>query len=393
MKHPSTKLAGYAAVAACSVALNKPAEAQIVYHNIDPDNILGFYGADEYSYDFDTNGTIDFTISNDLWFNIGCPYSGSYGPICYGTTYQSLDVFAAGILNNLAAPYPYGADTLHFNDAISGAGTWTTGGWARLYEAEGDWNSWGADVWIDASYSGNWHSVTDKYLGIRFLKDGELHYGWVQLSTSISDYAGEAFYIKAYAYEATAGIPVHAGDVGGCFTPVPVGTTNISSTGAKAKWNSVGSADFYEMQYRAVGAAMWTSKIIDAPKTFKKINGLNCATSYEWKVRTTCADGFETDFSPVQNFTTTVCRLEGPALPETESIEITTDGNSLFISIEDEITQALPCRIFDITGSEVTSLSLTSDYTEVQPQLPSGIYVVVIPTSDQVYSQKVILFH
>jgi len=47
-------------------------------------------------------------------------------------------------------------------------------------------------------------SVTDKYIGVRFLIDGNFHYGWVRVD--VTD--GNNFFVKDYAYEASPGVAI-----------------------------------------------------------------------------------------------------------------------------------------------------------------------------------------
>jgi hypothetical protein len=49
---------------------------------------------------------------------------------------------------------------------------------------------------------GPWVNITAQYLGVRFLINGETHYGWVQLSTDTTK--GLSATITAYAYETVA---------------------------------------------------------------------------------------------------------------------------------------------------------------------------------------------
>jgi hypothetical protein len=56
---------------------------------------------------------------------------------------------------------------------------------------------------------GNWGNANNKYLGVRFLINGETHYGWIQISTDTV--AGMTATIEAYAYEVQANKKVTIG--------------------------------------------------------------------------------------------------------------------------------------------------------------------------------------
>ncbi len=59
-------------------------------------------------------------------------------------------------------------------------------------------------------YAGQWRNVSEKFLGVRFLIDGEIHYGWVRLS--IGGSARLQGVITGYAYETVANQPIAAGE-------------------------------------------------------------------------------------------------------------------------------------------------------------------------------------
>ena len=90
----------------------------------------------------------------------------------------------------------------------------------------GSWfnNSFSVGV-QDLNYSscarGNWCSVTDKYLGLRFDIGGNIHYGWARLDVGTS---GSAWVIKDYAYEQTQDVAINAGD----GQPLGIGDNELS---------------------------------------------------------------------------------------------------------------------------------------------------------------------
>lgn len=60
-------------------------------------------------------------------------------------------------------------------------------------------------------YAGSWDDLSDHYLGVRFLIDGKLHYGWARLN--VSGY-GIFVTLTGYAYETRPGVPIDAGQTG-----------------------------------------------------------------------------------------------------------------------------------------------------------------------------------
>lgn len=58
--------------------------------------------------------------------------------------------------------------------------------------------------------SGNFNDVTDRFLGVRFLINGETHYGWIGFRSVI----GFTAQLNGWAYETVPNRPIRAGDRG-----------------------------------------------------------------------------------------------------------------------------------------------------------------------------------
>lgn len=87
----------------------------------------------------------------------------------------------------------------------------------------------------------------------------------------------------------------------GCSTPLTLSTSSITSNSAILNWGAVASAISYNIQYRIVGAATWTSTT--SATNSKSITGLSATSNYEWQVQTVCASG-STAFTSSSTFTT-----------------------------------------------------------------------------------------
>jgi hypothetical protein len=68
-------------------------------------------------------------------------------------------------------------------------------------------------------YAGPWRNATDRFLGVKFLIAGQVHYGWVRLSVGGSRRLKAA--ISGYAYETVANQPIRAGQISGEFNRPP----------------------------------------------------------------------------------------------------------------------------------------------------------------------------
>ncbi|MFN8153099.1 MAG: M43 family zinc metalloprotease [Bacteroidia bacterium] len=86
-----------------------------------------------------------------------------------------------------------------------------------------------------------------------------------------------------------------------CGTPASLNATSITTTSATLGWGTVSGASSYNVQYRSVGSATWTSTT--STTTSKAISGLSAATNYEFQVQAVCSTSTGT-FSASGTFTT-----------------------------------------------------------------------------------------
>jgi len=62
--------------------------------------------------------------------------------------------------------------------------------------------------------SGNWINVTSRYLGLKFLIEGKVHYGWARLNVTVSQ-SKITVILTGYAYETILGKAIIAGKTKG----------------------------------------------------------------------------------------------------------------------------------------------------------------------------------
>jgi chitodextrinase len=89
-----------------------------------------------------------------------------------------------------------------------------------------------------------------------------------------------------------------------CAVPSGLSTTNITTNSATFNWGAVAGASKYRVNWHAVGNPVWQTTLVTAPATTFTATGLIPNTQYEWKVKTLCTNGGESDFSPALAFTT-----------------------------------------------------------------------------------------
>jgi hypothetical protein len=67
-------------------------------------------------------------------------------------------------------------------------------------------------------WAGKGEGVTNRYLGLKFVIDGEVHYGWARLSVTLGhhrEYGDVSGTLTGFAYETEAGEPIIAGQTTG----------------------------------------------------------------------------------------------------------------------------------------------------------------------------------
>lgn len=190
----SKQLARYGAL---SLAIAGVAEAsgQIVYTDVDPD----FVGAlqDSFLVDFNSDGVTDAGIVQDSF----TPPGGA--PI---QVLAALPNTGNGIVANIISSFSY-AVNVPLGTPISSGNTFGDRG----------------DMCQGPGYpASNFCATTaDGYIGVKFAAGANTHYGWVRIGPASSPLN---FIVKDYAFNATPGAPINAGQTLGVdeFSSNPV---------------------------------------------------------------------------------------------------------------------------------------------------------------------------
>jgi hypothetical protein len=172
--------AGAAGVAILAAAT--PANAEIVYT---PEHVI-LKGNSTYQIDLNHDGTNDFGIQMFQIF-----HSSMMLAIPDVTGNQ---VVRPAVGSNDAVPLNLGGP---IGPNRQFASKTTYGGFFMAING-----SYGTLTW----FRGPWAKASNKYLGLKFLIDGEVHYGWVRLSV-MKRYST----LTGYAYETVANQPIRAG--------------------------------------------------------------------------------------------------------------------------------------------------------------------------------------
>jgi len=181
-------------MATAFLAIVPKADAQVVSNDLDPDVVLI---NDDLDIDFDNDGVVDLNIEHSHSASSGSSFSFSEGLALVtiptgqllGSTVNSWiypTVLASG------APIAPGDPNFQSGNSVATL--------AGLSNFSGSTSNYG-----------NWNGQSG-FLGCRFTAgDGQVHYGWVQLS--VADGLTNVT-IMAYGYESTPETAINAGDVG-----------------------------------------------------------------------------------------------------------------------------------------------------------------------------------
>lgn len=187
----ASKLMRYGAMTTLFAGASEMANGQIIYTDIDPDE--GGAGV-SYVLDLDNDGNSEFVVKH-----IATPNGGvSQNFLIAAPTVNDQGVFDNSILaaSSDGFVYPF---ALNEGDAVSaGRAEWNNASFQSMNEKSCMYEN------------NNWCSVDDKYLGLRFKIDGNVHYGWARLDVA---HNGASWLIKDYAYNSVAGQPIDAGEM------------------------------------------------------------------------------------------------------------------------------------------------------------------------------------
>lgn len=212
------RMAAYALAAAGAAAFVPNAHAEVVYTAVKYPLLHG-----PYALDIDNDGTPDFRIG--LYLR-GYP-SSSYANVL---KLKGLPGHGSSALGKQAG------DQVSAWDAPM---NWSIGSdspvpFVNVQRTDG---ALMAFLGPHQTLRGPWQNVTNRYLGLKFVQNGETHYGWARLTTFVVAGVLHAN-LTGYAYETTPNMAILAGDEGlGASakrqsSPSPQATLGILSLGA-----------------------------------------------------------------------------------------------------------------------------------------------------------------
>jgi hypothetical protein len=175
------------------LALVPPAEGRIVYTKTH--QVIGTNGV--YPLDLNQDGTIDFLIQQ-----IGYPSynNGLWVKEAFGNAVEGLILSTSSFRHYLAAALKKGTRIDPQQTFITNTNSFGE----SMVRVECD---------QQCSTRGQWVSVKNRYLGLKFRIDGKNHYGWARLSTQLLGQTQIGATLTGYAYETTPGKGIRAGQI------------------------------------------------------------------------------------------------------------------------------------------------------------------------------------
>jgi hypothetical protein len=197
------------------LAMNMTSEAEVVYTPANtpiPVNNNGFV-----PLDLNHDGIVDFAFwnfrstfgtgdrsSHTDRFNlyVGCAPSGISCRYRGNEVWGTRQADARRLATPLSTGFLVGSDKSHFQQFPEGQGYVLSpvalmGKMRWFYNYEGSFSG--------SSHSGSWQESTNRFVGLQFLIDGKVHYGWARLSVNIGHPQKLTATLTGYAYETIPG--------------------------------------------------------------------------------------------------------------------------------------------------------------------------------------------
>jgi hypothetical protein len=172
------------------LALAEPAEARVV---ATPVNISIPENGGIIQFDINQDGTPDFGLSANIYEFAGAPPMGNFSSLLRVVPAQpGNEVWAVTSNKNECAA------AVHAGARIGGAGRFRPGALIML-EAAGSYTR-------GRSSHCPWNGANSPYLGLKFMIDGQVHYGWARVIAAVRSTT-----LTGFAYETVPDKPITAG--------------------------------------------------------------------------------------------------------------------------------------------------------------------------------------
>ena len=171
---------------------------KIVYTDLNPDSVIISPSRLLYKLDLDKDGKTDFVFTETASRATACRNNAS------GTTYSGHVQGASGTNNAIIFDLSMDiARPLDSPSVIDASANWTSVSLPNLFYVV----ITGPPAQCNSN-SGAWFYSTDKYLGLKFIKNGNTYYGWAKLQYGVTV---PSLTLKGYAYNSVPNQSIFAG--------------------------------------------------------------------------------------------------------------------------------------------------------------------------------------
>lgn len=430
MKKDSTlgkKLASYSALASAVLMMSKSADAQIIYTDVIPDDIVIAPGS--YTLDLNNDGTTDYQ------FNL-IQYTTSFGT----NTNNFVRVVGSGSNSVIQATMLLGAFSGYYYANILNTGD-PIGG-STYFKSQEILGSL-----FFGGYYGSWVNSTDRFLGLKLVVNSNTYYGWARLSVN---QACDQLTVSDYAVDTVANETIAAGDKCGNYSfyantvinpsdsvtscegsTIILATDSISGftyqwfvdssliSGATNFNYTVDSTGNYSVvvttAYGCVDTAKGTQVTLFPLPGIPVISQLDellistPASSYQWYENNVIIPGatdqtyppFEEGDYTVQITDSNGCATVsdsyhfipiGISNAEDQGISVFEANNILFLQLNDKKFLGGEIKIFNALGSNAYSSIVNSEMLQIDlSHMPAGIYLLTIEKGSKSIARKIVI--
>ena len=171
----------------------------------------------------------------------------------------------------------------------------------------------------------------------------------------------------------------------GCETVTDLNALSITTNSAMLVWTPKPGGVKYRVYWREVGTFEWNKK--PANDGLRFLPGLDCNTTYEWKVRTWCNVYGGSLFSETDTFTTLACRAT-----EINESAIVVYPNPVheYLMITNVAEESI-LKIFDLNGKNIFEEIINNEITKINlSEISAGVYILEIINSSDKFTKTII---
>lgn len=168
---------------------------------------------------------------------------------------------------------------------------------------------------------------------------------------------------------------------------------NITPYDAKIDWNDVKNAVAYDIEYRKLGTQNWKLKNTD--KSSKKLINLKPESTYEFRLRSYCVNGYVSDWTPLVTFLTSALRINVEDVSTSFQLYPSPAISTISLKFESEREQQAELSVYDLMGNRMVMKSWTigeggsEQLLDISP-LPAGLYVAEVKVAGEKMIQRFI---